>query len=70
MRLRQPRIVPLRQDEYSTAQREALEPLAKRGQLFNIFTTLGHVPEALKAFNAWGGSSCCARRCRSASGSC
>lgn len=55
MRLREPRIPPLQEDEYSDEQRQALAPLAARGQLFNIFTTLGHVPEALKAFNTWGG---------------
>ena len=55
MRLKTPRIAPVQESEWSPAQREALEPYAARNQLFNIFTTLGRVPEALKAFAAWGG---------------
>ena len=55
MRLRKPRIEPLQEDSWSEAQREVLAPYAARGQLFNIFTTLGRVPDALKTFSAWGG---------------
>jgi alkylhydroperoxidase family enzyme len=55
MRLKAPRIPPLQESDCSPAQREALAPYAARGQQYNIFTTLGRVPEALKAFNAWGG---------------
>jgi len=55
MRLRTPRIPPLSPDDWSPAQREALAPYAARDQLYNIYTTLGRVPEALKAFVAWGG---------------
>ncbi|MDH5676586.1 MAG: carboxymuconolactone decarboxylase family protein [Myxococcales bacterium] len=54
MRLNTPRIAPLQPDSYTPAQREALAPYAARDQLFNIFTTLGRVPEALKAFSTWG----------------
>jgi alkylhydroperoxidase family enzyme len=55
MRLRIPRIAPVKSDDWTEAQREALAPYAKRDQLYNIYTTLGRVPEALKAFVAWGG---------------
>jgi 4-carboxymuconolactone decarboxylase len=55
MRLKTPRISPVHVAEWSPAQREALAPYAARDQLYNIFTTLARVPEALKAFAAWGG---------------
>jgi 4-carboxymuconolactone decarboxylase len=55
MRLKTPRIHPVPESEWTPEQREALAPYAKRNQLFNIYTTLGRVPEALKAFVAWGG---------------
>jgi 4-carboxymuconolactone decarboxylase len=54
MRLKTPRIAPLQEHEWSPAQREALAPYASRNQLYNIYTTLGRVPEALTAFVAWG----------------
>jgi alkylhydroperoxidase family enzyme len=55
MRLKAPRIEPVLEQDWSPAHREALAPYAARNQLYNIFTTLGRVPEALKAFVAWGG---------------
>ena len=54
MRLKNPRITPVQENDWSAAQREALTPYAARGRLYNIFTTIGRVPEALKAFGAWG----------------
>ena len=54
MRIKTPRIAPLQESDWSPAQREALAPYAARGQLYNIYTTLGRVPEALTAFVAWG----------------
>jgi alkylhydroperoxidase family enzyme len=54
MRLLSPRIAPLPPDQWDDAQRKVLEPFAQRDQLFNIYTTLGHNPDALTAFLAWG----------------
>jgi hypothetical protein len=54
MRLKAPRIAPVTKDDWSPAQREALAPYAARDQLYNIYTTLGRVPEALTAFVTWG----------------
>lgn len=55
MRLSSPRIPPLRETEWTEEQRIALEPFAKQGRLYNIYTTLGRNPAALKAFLEWGG---------------
>lgn len=55
MRSKTPRIAPVQEAEWSPEQREVLAPYAARNQLYNIYTTLGRVPEALKAFTAWGG---------------
>jgi alkylhydroperoxidase family enzyme len=55
VRIKTPRIAPVPEHEWSPEQREALAPYAERKQLYNIYTTLGRVPEALKAFVAWGG---------------
>lgn len=55
MRLPAPRIAPLKVNEWTAEQRAVLEPFAKQGRLYNIFTTLGHNPTALQAFLAWGG---------------
>jgi 4-carboxymuconolactone decarboxylase len=54
MRLTTPRIAPVPQERWDDAQRQALEPFAQRNQLFNLYTTLGHNPDALSAFLAWG----------------
>jgi 4-carboxymuconolactone decarboxylase len=55
MRLKTPRIAPLEQSYWTDEQRAVLEPFAKQGRLYNIFTTLGRNPTALQAFLAWGG---------------
>jgi 4-carboxymuconolactone decarboxylase len=55
MRLHAPRIEPLKESDWTAEQRAVLEPFAKQGRLYNIFTTLGHNPTALQAFLAWGG---------------
>lgn len=55
MRLKSPRIEPLKQSDWTDEQRAVLEPFAKQGRLYNVFTTLGHNPTALQAFLAWGG---------------
>jgi 4-carboxymuconolactone decarboxylase len=54
MRLVEPRISPLGEAEWTAEQRALLEPFAKQGRLYNIYTTLGRNPDALKAFLAWG----------------
>jgi alkylhydroperoxidase family enzyme len=54
MRLATPRIPPLVKSEWTDEQREVLEPFAKQGRLYNIYSTLGQCPDALKAFLAWG----------------
>jgi 4-carboxymuconolactone decarboxylase len=54
MRLKTPRIAPIPEADWSPAQREALAPLAERGHVYNLFTTLARAPGALEAFNTWG----------------
>ena len=54
MRLREPRIKPLADDELNAMEREALAPFAGR-PILNIFRTLVRAPEAFKRFNEWGG---------------
>jgi alkylhydroperoxidase family enzyme len=56
MRLAAPRIAPLRDDELTDDQREALAPMSAGGRpLLNIFRTLARAPKALTRFNQWGG---------------
>ena len=55
MRLNAPRIAPLFESEWTDEQRVVLAPFAKQGRLYNIFATLGHNADALKAFLEWGG---------------
>lgn len=55
MHLNAPRIAPLADADLSPAQREALAPVtAPNRPVLNIFRTLAHAPDALKAFLAWG----------------
>lgn len=55
MRLSTPRIAPLRDEDMTEEQREALEDRLKSGTAYNIFRTLGRAPKAYKGFMAWGG---------------
>src|SRR5476651_108500 len=56
MRLAAPRIAPLRDEELTDDQREALAPMTAGGRpLLNIFRTLARAPKALARFNEWGG---------------
>src|SRR5690606_14066694 len=56
MRLAQPRIAPLRDDEFTPQQLERLEKARQKdGSVLNIFRTLVRVPDAFRAFNWWGG---------------
>ncbi|ALL13846.1 carboxymuconolactone decarboxylase family protein [Caulobacter henricii] len=59
MRLDQPRVKPLSEDALSPEQADVLAPLGAggvipAGPVLNIFRTLAHAPNALKAFLAWG----------------
>jgi alkylhydroperoxidase family enzyme len=55
MHLPHPRIPPLADHELTPEQREALAPASYPGTPpLNIFRTLAHAPDALKAFLAWG----------------
>ena len=56
MRLSAPRVAPLRDEDLSPEQAEALQPV-RNGKLgvLNIFRTLAHAPKALSRFNQWGG---------------
>jgi len=55
MRLKTPRIAPLRDDEFDADQKEVLAPLASNGRILNIFRTMARTPKALKRFGEWGG---------------
>ena len=56
MRLSAPRVQPLKDDELTEEQREALAPMtAGGGPVLNIFRTLARAPKALTRFNEWGG---------------
>lgn len=54
MRLTEPRIAPLADDQLDADQREVLAPMAATGRVLNIFRTLAHAPKAAKGFLAWG----------------
>lgn len=60
MHLTAPRIPPLSVDDFTEEQKAVLGPLMERGpvsgrkEVLNIFRTLAHDPNALKAFLAWG----------------
>ena len=53
MRLSQPRVAPLADNELDDEQREVLAPFG--GRVLNIFRTMARAPKALKRFNLWGG---------------
>lgn len=56
MRLDAPRIAPADPAQASEEQRELFTSLAARGRpILNIFRTLANVPDASRAFLAWGG---------------
>ncbi|WP_084396218.1 carboxymuconolactone decarboxylase family protein [Henriciella aquimarina] len=54
MRLKEPRIAPLRDEEMGDEQKALLGERFK-GQVFNIFRTLSRAPKAYKRFMLWGG---------------
>jgi alkylhydroperoxidase family enzyme len=53
LRLREPRIKPLTDEEFTEDQKKLLEPFGERR--LNIFRTLVRMPKAFEAFNRWGG---------------
>jgi 4-carboxymuconolactone decarboxylase len=55
MRLSAPRIAPLKDDELTDEQREALAPMFANGSPLNIFRTMARAPKALTRFQQWGG---------------
>ena len=55
MRLSQPRIAPLQDEELTPEQAEALVPVREGTMgVLNIFRTLVRAPKALTRFNQWG----------------
>lgn len=55
MHLSQPRIQPLSDEQLTAEQREALAPASYPGRPpLNIFRTLAHATDALRAFLTWG----------------
>jgi alkylhydroperoxidase family enzyme len=52
MRLKTPRIQPLKDGEFSDEQKELLAPMG--GRVVNIFRTLVREPKAFKGFLGWG----------------
>lgn len=55
MRLKAPRIPPLPEAEWTPEQREILSAITMgQGRIYNIFRTQIRLPEATRAFLAWG----------------
>ena len=55
MHLSHPRIPPLSDEQLTPEHREALAPASYPGRApLNIFRTLAHAPDALRAFLSWG----------------
>lgn len=54
MRLREPRLRPTTDAEWTPEQAALMAPLVERGADFNIFRTMVRDPEAFRAFMAWG----------------
>lgn len=54
MRLSEPRVQPLSNEEWTAEQAELMSPFLSRGADFNIFRTMVRHPEAFRAFMAWG----------------
>ena len=55
MRLKAPRILPLRDEEMDAETRETLKDRFETGAVFNIFRTLARAPKGFKRFRLWGG---------------
>ena len=55
MRLKEPRVAPLAEADWSEEIREILEPAKQQGRLLNIFTTLAHHPKLFRRWMTFGG---------------
>ena len=55
MRLKAPRLSPLRDEELNDDQKEILSTYDRGGRVLNIFRTFVRAPKALKRFGFWGG---------------
>lgn len=49
-----PRLQPLAPEDWTPQAREALQPVMRNGQVFNVFATLAHHPKLLDAWNPLG----------------
>ncbi len=49
-----PRLPALTPEQWSDAQREVLEPMARDGRVFNVFATLAHHPDLLRRWSVFG----------------
>lgn len=54
MRLEEPRLKPLADEELNEQARQVLEGARMRGQIFNIFRTLAHHPKLLESWLVFG----------------
>jgi len=54
MRLDQPRIAPLRDEEWSAEVRELLAPFVRQGRVFNIFRTMAQHPDLMRRWLVFG----------------
>ena len=55
LRLDEPRILPLTQDQWSADQRRLLEPFRRTGRLYNVFLTFAQHPTLFEKFLGFGG---------------
>jgi alkylhydroperoxidase family enzyme len=54
MKLNKPRLAPLQADQWSDTVREIMQPMIKRGEVFNIFKTLAHHPDLMRRWLVFG----------------
>ncbi|MEZ5559045.1 MAG: carboxymuconolactone decarboxylase family protein [Pseudomonadales bacterium] len=54
MRLSQPRVEPLEEDQWDDAVREIMAPFVGQGRVFNIFKTLAHHPDLMRRWLVFG----------------
>lgn len=48
IRIEQPRIEPAQKDSWTADQKTLLEPLEKKGRVYNVFSTLANHPELMR----------------------
>ena len=53
MKLSQPRITPIGEDEWTDEQRESLEARSRAGHVYNVIGTMARHWEASKKFQVW-----------------